>query len=120
MKTLLNKWFLIGCFSWLIVLTARKAGHPIPYLNGYLGDAFAVPVIANISLWFQRVLIIRNNYYVLAIWHVAFIFSYLTILFEAILPHFSKLYTADLFDVLLYLIGSLFFYFVMNKPANII
>jgi len=119
MKTLLNKWFLFGCFFWLITLIARKTGQPIAYLNGYIGDAFAVPVIANISLWFQRVFIIRNNYYVLAKWHVVFIFFYLTILFEVILPCFSKRYTADFFDVLLYFIGSLLFYFVMNKPAKL-
>lgn len=116
MKTLLNKWFLIGCFTWLITLIARKTGHPIAYFNGYIGDAFAVPVIANISLWFQRVFIIRNNYYVLAKWHVIFIFFYLTILFEVVLPFFSNIYTADIFDVFLYLFGSFFFYLIMNKP----
>lgn len=107
---------MAGFFIWLIALIARKSGHPLPYINGYIGDFFAVPVVANLGLWFQRVFIIKNNYYVLAKWQVFFIFAYISILFEGLLPHLSKIYTADLYDVALYLVGSLFFYLSMNKP----
>ena len=120
MKTLLNRWFIAGCLTWLIVLTARKLGHPLPYINGYINDAFAIPVIANLGLWFQRVFIIKNNYYVLAPWHVVFIVVYVSVLFEGLLPQISKVYTADWIDVLLYCFGGLFFYWVMNKPLVVI
>jgi hypothetical protein len=116
MKTLLNRWFIAGCLTWAIVITARKSGHPLPYLNGYINDAFAIPVIANLALWFQRVFIIKNNYYVLAPWHVIFIVAYVSFVFEGFLPLLSKTYTADWIDVLLYIIGGLFFYKAMNKP----
>jgi len=116
MKTLLNKWFVAGCLTWAIVQFCRKTGQPFPYLNGYINDAFAIPVIANLGLWFQRVFIIKNNYYVLAPWHVLFITGYVSLVFEGILPLCSKTYTADWIDVLLYITGGLFFYFVMNKP----
>jgi hypothetical protein len=39
------------------------------------------------------------------------------VLFEGFLPLISKIYTADWMDVLLYCIGGLFFYGVMNKPV---
>jgi len=116
MKTLQNKWFIVGCLTWAIVQITRKTGHPLPYINGYFDDAFAIPVIANLGLWFQRVFIIKNNYYVLAPWHVIFIVFYVSLVFEGILPLYSKTYTADLIDILLYITGGLFFYFVMNKP----
>ena len=119
MKTLLNPWFIIGCLVWLIVFTARKSGHPIPYFNGSITDAFAIPVIANLGLWFQRVLIIKNNYYVLSPWQITFIVLYVSIVFEGLLPLLSKTYTADWIDVLLYAVGGLFFYMVMNKPLLI-
>src|SRR5450755_4770325 len=118
MKTLLNVWFIVGCVIWVIVLTMRREGHPIPFINGYINDAFAIPVIANLGLWFQRVFIIKNNYYVLAPRHVVFIIIYVSVVFEGLLPLFSKVYTADWIDVLLYIVGGVFFYKVMNKPVN--
>jgi len=119
MKTLFNPWFIGGCIIWLISFTLRKFHHPIPYLNGYLTDAFAIPVIANLGLWFQRVCVYKNNRYILKPGHVIFIVVYVSLVFEAILPHYSKLYTGDWIDVLLYIVGGVFFFRIMNKPLAI-
>jgi hypothetical protein len=119
MKTLLNPWFIIGCLVWLIVITFRKTGHPLPYVNGHINDAFAIPVIANLALWFQRAFVVKSNYYVLARWQVFFIVVYVSVIFEGLLPWLSKAYTADWMDVLLYFLGGIFFHFVMNKPLKI-
>jgi hypothetical protein len=115
MKTLLNPWFIAGCLTWVIVIILRRIGHPLPYLNGYINDAFAIPVIANLGLWFNRVFIIKSNHYVLSKRQVIFIVLYVAIVFEGSLPYLSKTYTADWIDVLLYILGGLFFYRVMNK-----
>lgn len=119
MKTLFNGWFVAGCLTWLIVITARKLGHPVPLFNGSIDDAFALPVIANLGLWFQRVFIIKNNYYVLSPWHVVFIVVYVSLVFEGLLPLLSRTYTADWTDVLLYILGGVFFYNVMNRPLTL-
>jgi hypothetical protein len=117
MKTLLNPWFVAGCVIWAIVITTRKLGHPLPPLvNGYVDDAFAVPVIANLSLWYMRTVVICSEYYVLSAWKVTFIVLYLTLVFELFLPAVSKAYTGDPIDAGLYVFGGLFFYFAMNKP----
>ena len=116
MRTLINRWFLTGCLVWLVVYSARKTGHPIPYLNGYVDDFFAIPVIANLGLWFKRVVIVKNNYYVLSGRQVAFIIIYVSLVFEVLLPLVSTAYTADWIDILLYLTGGIFFFEVMNKP----
>jgi len=116
MKTLLNPWFTTGCLIWLTVILLRKLGHPLPLISGYVDDAFAIPVIANLALWFQRVLIIKNNYYVLSPRQVIFIVVYVSIVFEGLLPWISAIYTADWVDVMLYAFGGCFFYWVMNKP----
>ncbi len=118
MRTLLNRWFIAGCFIWFIVIIARKLGHPFPHINGYINDAFAIPVMASLGLWFQRVFVFKNNYYVLAPWHVIFIVIYVTLIFEVLLPALSRTYTADWVDILLYIIGGLFFYKVMNVPIS--
>ena len=116
MKTLLNKWFIFGCIIWVVVIVLRKTGHPLPVLNGYVNDFLAIPVIANVGLWFQRVFVIRSNYYVLSSGHVIFIVIYVSILFELVLPYFSRTYTRDLIDVMLYVAGGIFFYRIINKP----
>lgn len=94
----------------------RRTGHPLPGVNGYINDMVAIPVIANLGLWFQRVFVIRNNYYVLAPWHVIFIVVYVSVIFEIVLPHYSKMYTADWVDLLLYVAGGIFFYKIINDP----
>ena len=116
MKTLRNKWFIGGCLVWLVVIILRRSGHPLPVLNGYIDDLLAIPVIANLGLWFQRVFVIRNNYYVLSPWHVVFIVVYVSVLFELALPHYSNTYTGDWIDVVLYLVGGVFFYKLINRP----
>ena len=118
MKTLLNRWFIAGCTIWITVFITRKLDYPLPFINSYIDDAFAIPVIANFGLWFQRVFIIKNNYYVLAPWHIIFIVVYVCLTFEGLLPFLSKTYTADWIDVLLYALGGIFFYYVMNKPLS--
>ncbi len=117
MKTLLNRWFIACCIIWLIITITRRLGHPVPLINGYINDVAAIPVIANLGLWFQRVYIVKTDYYILGLKHIVLIVMYVTIVFEIILPRISKIYTADWIDALLYIVGGLFFYLVMNKPV---
>ncbi|HVW98343.1 MAG TPA: hypothetical protein VHA56_20420 [Mucilaginibacter sp.] len=117
MKTLLNKWFIAGCLVWLLIFLSRKTGHPIPYLNGYIDDLFAVPVICNLALFSLRRLIVKSDHYTLSPGHVIFVVVYVTFAFEILLPMLSKTYTADWLDVVLYVIGGVFFYKVMNRPV---
>lgn len=118
MKTLVNKWFIAGCLVWLLVFTTRKLGHPLPqYINSYITDFFAIPVIANLALLFQRTVVIRSDFYTLSVGHIAFITAYVSLVFEVLLPAYSKTYTGDWLDVALYIAGAVFFYKVMNKPV---
>jgi hypothetical protein len=116
MKTLLNKWFILGCVIWTTTFVLRKLKHPIPYFNSYLTDAFAIPVVANLGLWFQRNVIYKSNKYILGIGHVIFIVTYVSIVFEFFLPRYSNKYTSDWLDVVMYIGGGVFFFKVMNKP----
>ncbi len=88
------------------------------YINGYLTDFAAGPVIATLGLCFMRVVVIRNNYYVLSPKQVAFVIIYLSLLFEGLLPLLSNKYTADWADIVLYASGGIFFYKVINKPLT--
>jgi hypothetical protein len=37
-------------------------------------------------------------------------------MFELALPHYSKNYTSDWVDVILYVVGGVFFYKIENRP----
>ncbi|MEO6979960.1 MAG: hypothetical protein ABJA76_14070 [Mucilaginibacter sp.] len=117
MKTLLNRWFITGCIVWLMVFVTRKLHCPIPFINGYITDVFAIPVIATLALCFQRAVVFKTDFYTLSKWHVIFITFYVSVAFELLLPWLSKTYTGDWVDVGLYCIGGMFFYKVMNRPV---
>lgn len=115
MKTLRNPWFIAFCLIWFALFLARKKGFPVPGLAGeYLTDLLAVPVVAQLGLWFQR-LMYKDEHYRLSAGHIIFIVIYISLVFELILPHFSHRYTADFADVFCYVIGGVFFWKVMNR-----
>lgn len=117
MKTLLNRWFLCFCAVWVAFYLSKINQHPIPLLSGHLTDFLAVPVIANLGLWFQRIFIAKRSTYVLKAGHVIFIVLYIAFIFEWLLPkYYPQKFTADWTDVLLYILGGLFFLWRMNKP----
>ncbi len=117
MKTLLNPWFLCFCILWAIVYFARATHHPILLLPGHFTDLLAVPVIANLGLWFQRIFTYKRSTYVLKPGHVIFIVTYLSFVFEWLLPkYYPQKFTSDWIDVMLYILGGLFFFWRMNKP----
>lgn len=117
MKTLLNPWFIVFCGIWAIAYFAGIINHPVLLLRGHLTDLLAVPVVANLGLWFQRNLAGKNSIYILKPGHVIFIVIYISIIFEWLLPKYNPAkFTGDWIDVLLYILGGLFFLWKMNKP----
>lgn len=117
MKTLLNSWFILFCIIWSIFYFSKISGHPIKLLNGHLTDLLAVPVLANLGLWFQRILMVKRSTYILKFGHVLFIVIYVSVVFEWLLPKYHpEKFTGDWFDVLLYILGGVFFFMRMNKP----
>ena len=87
-------------------------------LNDHLTDLIAVPVIASLGLTFQRMVMNKPNACCLKAGHVLFIIVYTAFVFEFWLPRHSVKYTADAWDVLMYFLGGVFFWFVMNRPLR--
>ncbi len=115
MKTLLNKWFIAFSLTWLVIFICTKVGYyfywPIQY---YLIDLLAVPIIAQLCLWWMRLIVHKPNY-LLSKWNILMLIISLTMVFEIYLPTKNARYTGDYFDVLMYSIGGLFFLKYMNR-----
>ena len=118
MKTFTNFYFIGFSLIWLIIYTSNLFGYQFYWpIQFYLLDLIAVPILAQIGLWWMRLIKGKRNE-LLSIWHIAFIVLSLSFVFEIYMPKHQTRYTADVWDILMYFLGGLFFYFVMNKPTT--
>ena len=68
--------------------------------------------MAHITLTITRQYIVKNNAYTYPLSYLLFIAGYTAIVFEWLLPLCSTKYTGDVWDVVAYFGGSLFYYYV--------
>ena len=86
------------------------------WINNYVTDLLAVPIVLSIVLWLiQR--IPRYNRESLSWQMVLLAWIYMSIVFESMLPLMSPRYTSDPLDVLCYLIGSVS-YIIMARSST--
>lgn len=102
---------LVGLF----VYSMNKAGYVFPDpIQFYLNDLLVIPIVATLGMWLMRA-VLQQRDLILVRWQVIFTVAAFSIVFEMILPFLMKRYTADPIDVLIYLIGGLFYWKMMNK-----
>jgi len=116
MKTLINPYFIFFSIIWLIVFSLTKFQIYLPnVIQFYLLDTIVIPVLANLGLWFLR-LITLNNSILLMPWHLIFIVLSVSVFFEILMPIYKPIrYTADIYDIVCYILGGMFFWKWMNK-----
>lgn len=118
MKYLFDPLFICYCILWLFIKIFRYLNTPIPYLNSYLTDFLAVPVIAHIAITITAKYIVKNKNYTYNLFYLLFIAAYTSVVFELIVPQISDKHTADIYDVLFYFLGALFYYTV-HRPFSL-
>ncbi|MBK0382516.1 hypothetical protein I5M32_06030 [Pedobacter sp. SD-b] len=115
MKTLLNRWLMIFSLIWLIVFICTKQGlyfyWPIQF---YLIDLLAVPIIAQLCLWWMRFILQKPDHQ-LSKWNILIIIIALIIVFEIYLPMKNPRYVGDFYDGVMYVLGGFFFLSMMNE-----
>lgn len=82
----------------------------------YLNDLLAPIIILCftklfLSLYLDRIYRLSNG-------QLLFFFLYLSFAFEVLLPNISVKYTSDVYDLLVYAIGTIIFYNWMNKKLD--
>ena len=81
----------------------------------YLNDLIIMPLVLTSGL--NTVWLIKNDKNIrLSVWVVFSVFAFYAFYFEYYLPEHNERYTADLYDVLCYGIGSVIFYFLQKLP----
>jgi hypothetical protein len=112
MKALIDPLFIFYCLIWTTIKLWRSSGNPPTFLNSYLTDIVAVPVIAHIVLIITRMYFTTQKKYTYPIAYLLFLATYVSFVFELLMPGFSSKYTGDGIDVVCYFIGAMFYYHI--------
>lgn len=112
---LLTNWFFLSSITFLVMhqIIQKVLHFSIPIIDNYGDDFFAMPFILTLFLveqyfWKRR----TTRLFIFEIVSFTLIFA---IFFEFILPIFNQNYTKDYWDFLAYALGSVAFYFLINK-----
>jgi len=111
-KTLLHPVFLTAVLLATVNQLLERNGVFIPFVHSYLDDFLVFPIVLTVGLSFYR--IIWKNY-TLTPWHIWPLLAVYVFVFEIWMPTTSSLYTADIFDVVAYVLGI----FVFQRFINI-
>lgn len=113
MKLQISYLYLLGILGWIIVRVLRYNEIYLPIINDYLTDLYSIPMICytiqSIAGYIYKTKIELSFRFIL------FITLNVSILFEFISPHFSKIHTGDIFDVLAYFTGATIYYFLRKN-----
>ncbi|MBS9524373.1 magnesium citrate secondary transporter [Litoribacter ruber] len=116
MSVFKNPFFIVCCILfWVNQYLEKVQGIFIPYVHAYLDDLLAMPVVLGLTLqafrWFHSL----KAKFVFTKTQIAVAVLYFSLIFEVILPMRSEVYTRDWWDVLMYAIGAVGFYFWINR-----
>jgi hypothetical protein len=116
MEVYRNPYFILPVFLFTANQVLEKGFDLfLPYIHSYMDDLLAMPVILGITLQIYRFIHPLKKIFKFKKEHIFVAFLYVSILFEGLLPYFSKQYIRDLFDIICYGVGSLIFYFRINR-----
>lgn len=112
---LFDRLFILYCLTWLTVHLFRKLALPIPLINNWITDFVFVPIVAHFAIILSRYFLGKNKNYTYPLSWLLLMALYSTIAFEIVAPLLSNKATADVWDGIAYLLGSLFYYYVHQR-----
>ncbi len=116
MSVFKNPVFIISCvLFWVNQLLEKIFNIFIPFAHAYLDDLLSIPVILGITLQIFRWIHSQKEHFEFSKTQLIVGVAYITFLFEILLPMWSPVYTADIWDVLCYMIGAVIFYKYINS-----
>jgi hypothetical protein len=110
----------IICLMLFIVHQVITKGMNIQlgWIDNYLDSLLAMPVILTLWLAERRWLFRQGSSYLLPALHVVMATLYIALVAEMVFPLLSRRFTSDWLDVVCYAVGSILFYFTVNRPAT--
>ncbi len=119
MSILRSPVFIICLLLFIIHQLLQKVyGQHFPLVDNYLDNVLAMPVILTLFLAERMVLFKKKRNYRLPAADVIIATGYIILITEIIFPLLSNKYSADWADVIFYSMGSILFYFTINKTGR--
>ena len=116
-KTLSNPVFLSAvALATINQILEKGFGIFIPVIHSYLDDLLCFPIVLTLGLSVYRS--VYPNY-CLNWFHMLSVLIIYSVYFEWILPKQSSNFTADPFDVIMYLIGLAIFSYFINQNNDL-
>ncbi len=117
-KSLFDGLFIFYWLCWFFIRFARLQHYSIPFLNSWLTDFVFVPIIVHVASITGSFLFNNGRPYRYPLYQIWFISAITSLLFEYVMPCYTAYNTRDLYDVIAYFVGGLF-YFLFHQPRYI-
>ncbi len=102
----------LGCLHQVL----QKIVHiKITWADSYGDDLLAIPFVSACVLLMENFLVYQDHTRKHSFAQLLFLFVFISVVFEFIIPKYSNYYTYDLVDVLYYFIGFIAYYFAKKK-----
>ncbi|HTO14274.1 MAG TPA: hypothetical protein VLZ83_00775 [Edaphocola sp.] len=88
----------------------------IPFADNYLDPLLFMPILLHCILWEQRFIFKKGLNFKLGTSEIIIWLIIISILTEYFFPKWNLGFTADIWDVFPYGLGTIFFMLFMNKP----
>jgi len=117
LTAIFQPWFVITlCIAALHQLLQKVGQFSVPLLDHYLDPLLLMPILLHLILWEKRIVFRKGNSYVLPLNYMAIILVVVSFVVEYLFPKWSTDFTADYYDILCYIIGTLTYAFFFNTP----
>lgn len=114
MKTLYSVFFLF-VFIFLLLQLFLYLDSPLPnWVVNYVNDFLCMPIVLTICL--KAVHLVKKDHTIkLGIFPILSLTIFYSVYFEVYLPKVEPRYTADVWDVIMYFLGSILFYILQFR-----
>ena len=116
MKVLKSPVFIICTLLFILHQLMQKVMDiHFPLFDRYLDNLLAMPIILTLLMIERRYLLGRKGVYQLSVLEIVIATGVIILVAEIVFPLLSRDFTTDWWDVLFYSLGSLVFYFTINR-----
>lgn len=119
MDVLKSPVFIISCLLFVLHQVLQKGLEiSMPFIDEYLDNLLAMPIILTLLLVERRVLFKRGKNYRLPVLDVVIATFYISLITEVLFPLLSDRFTGDWWDLFFYATGSLVFMLTINPSIS--
>lgn len=102
----------LGCLHQVL----QKILHvKIEWADNYADDLLAVPFISSCVLLMENFIIYKEHKRTHSFAQLLFLFVFISVVFEFIIPIYSTFYTYDIWDIVFYFLGFILYFFAKKN-----